>query len=77
VAPGAGGPVKEDFPDRPSRRRLEELLGEERGNISALSRRLRVCTKTIYRWLRSYRIDLLNIRGVTTACVALGFMCSQ
>ena len=27
--------------------------GEEGGNISALSRRLRVCTKTIYRWLRS------------------------
>jgi len=60
-------------PARPSRGRLEELLDEEGGNISALSRRLRVCTKTIYRWLRSERIDLMSIRGAAETCiVALG-----
>ena len=47
---------------RPTGSRLEELLGEERGNISALSRRLQVCTKTIYRWLRRHGIDLMSIR---------------
>ncbi len=56
------------LPIRPSRICLERLLGEEGGNISALSRRLRVCTKTIYRWLRSYHIDLTGIRGVTAGC---------
>ncbi len=48
---------------RPSPGRLKELLVEEGGNISALSRRLKVCSKTIYRWLRSSRIDLMDIRG--------------
>ncbi len=48
---------------RPSRGRLMELLNEERGNISSLARRLQVCTKTIYRWLNSYQIDLMNLRG--------------
>jgi DNA-binding NtrC family response regulator len=47
---------------RPSATRLEELLNSEGGNISAVSRRLQVCSKTIYRWLRTYRIDLLKIR---------------
>ncbi len=56
-------PGREAPPSRPSRGRLEELLAEEGGNISALSRRLRVCTKTIYRWLRRDRIDLGCIRG--------------
>ena len=50
---------------RPSRRRLEELLDEEQGNISVLSRRLGVCTKTMYRWLRSANIDLMNLRRGT------------
>lgn len=54
-------------PPRPSRGQLEKLLEEEKGNVSALSRRLQVCTKTVYRWLRSYRIDLVNIRGMTIA----------
>lgn len=58
-----GGSANEEISVRPSRGRLMELLNEERGNISALSRRLRVCTKTIYRWLRSYQIDLMNLRG--------------
>ena len=66
-------PANVGFPARPSRGRLEELLDEEGGNISALSRRLRVCTKTIYRWLRSDQIDLMSIRGAAEACiVALG-----
>ena len=47
---------------RPSPGRLKELLAEEGGNVSALSRRLKVCSKTIYRWLRSSRIDLMDIR---------------
>ena len=50
------------IPVRPSRGRLMELLNEERGNISSLSRRLKVSTKTLYRWLRSYHIDLINLR---------------
>ncbi len=48
---------------RPSPGRLKELLAEEGGNVSALSRRLKVCSKTIYRWLRSSSIDLMDIRG--------------
>jgi transcriptional regulator with GAF, ATPase, and Fis domain len=48
---------------RPSATRLKELLDSEGGNISAVSRRLQVCSKTIYRWLRTYRINLLEIRG--------------
>ena len=58
-----GGSANDGSLTRPSRGRLMELLNEERGNISALSRRLRVCTKTIYRWLRSSQIDLVNLRG--------------
>ena len=51
------------IPPRPGRAQLEELLLEEGGNISALSRRLRVCSKTIYRWLNSHHIDLMQIRA--------------
>jgi transcriptional regulator with GAF, ATPase, and Fis domain len=47
---------------RPSAIRLKEILNSEGGNVSAVSRRLNVCSKTIYRWLRTYRIDLLEIR---------------
>ncbi len=47
---------------RPSQSHLKELLSEEGGNISALSRRLQVSTKTIYRWLRADCIDLRSIR---------------
>jgi two-component system, NtrC family, response regulator HydG len=57
------GAANEEVSARPSRGRLMELLNEERGNISSLARRLQVCTKTIYRWLRSYQIDLMNLRG--------------
>jgi transcriptional regulator with GAF, ATPase, and Fis domain len=48
---------------RPSPGRLRELLEAEGGNVSALSRRLQVCSKTIYRWLRTYHIDPVNVRG--------------
>lgn len=47
---------------RPSPGRLKELLEAEGGNISAVSRRLQVCSKTIYRWLRTHHIDLMDIR---------------
>jgi transcriptional regulator with GAF, ATPase, and Fis domain len=47
---------------RPSAVQLKELLDSEGGNISALSRRLQVCSKTIYRWLRAHHIDLMGIR---------------
>ncbi|MFH1596692.1 MAG: sigma-54 dependent transcriptional regulator [Pseudomonadota bacterium] len=53
-----------EFPTtRPTGNRLQELLKEEQGNISALSRRLQVCTKTIYRWLRRHGIDLVSLRA--------------
>ena len=60
--PGQGGANGVRAAVRPSRGRLEELLDEERGNISVLSRRLGVCTKTMYRWLRSANIDLMHFR---------------
>jgi transcriptional regulator with GAF, ATPase, and Fis domain len=47
---------------RPSAVRLKELLDSEGGNVSALSRRLQVCSKTIYRWVRTYHIDLMGSR---------------
>jgi len=62
IETAARGATHLGIPVRPSRGRLIELLNEERGNISALSRRLKVSTKTVYRWLRSYRIDLINLR---------------
>ena len=57
-APGEGMPAF-----RPSAVQLKELLDSEGGNVSALSRRLQVCSKTIYRWLRTYHIDLMGIRA--------------
>jgi two-component system response regulator HydG len=47
---------------RPSASQLKALLDSEGGNVCALSRRLKVCSKTIYRWLRTHRIDLMGIR---------------
>lgn len=69
----AAGPVWPDWPAsplpcealapaRPPRGCLEELLRAEGGNVSALSRRLKVCTKTVYRWLKSHRINLEDFR---------------
>lgn len=61
--PPALNPRVTELPSRPDRAQLEELLLKEGGNISALSRRLRVCSKTIYRWLQSHHIDLMRIRA--------------
>jgi transcriptional regulator with GAF, ATPase, and Fis domain len=47
---------------RPSAVQLKALLDSEGGNVAALSRRLQVCSKTIYRWARSHDIDLMGIR---------------
>ena len=47
---------------RPSAVQLKALLDSEGGNVCALSRRLQVCSKTIYRWLRTHHIDLMGIR---------------
>jgi transcriptional regulator with GAF, ATPase, and Fis domain len=58
---------KETYATRPTRNRLQELLKEEQGNISALSRRLKVCTKTVYRWLKYHGIDLMGIRDTVAA----------
>ncbi len=52
----------EVWPARPPQQQLENLLSEVGGNVSALARRLGVCTKTIYRWLQSYDIDLDSVR---------------
>jgi len=48
---------------RPSAAQRKDLGDAEGGNVSALSRRLQVCSKTIYRWLRTYHIDLMGIRA--------------
>jgi DNA-binding NtrC family response regulator len=60
-------PQEAAAPSRPARRQLEELLRNEGGNVSALSRRLRVSTKTVYRWLKSHRIDLEGFRATDYA----------
>jgi DNA-binding NtrC family response regulator len=52
------GPAK-----RPSAEVLMDLVWEEGGNISAAARRLRVSTRTIYRWLKVYGVDLEEIRS--------------
>jgi len=52
-----------NFPERPSREQLAALLRESKGNISALARRLEVCTRTIYRWLRAYGMELKDFRS--------------
>lgn len=53
------------LPTRPPRTELVELLRLEQGNISAISRKLGVCTKTIYRWLKHYKIELEQFRQVS------------
>jgi transcriptional regulator with GAF, ATPase, and Fis domain len=64
ASPQQSGRAGEGVPaSRPSAAQLKELLDSEGGNVSALSRRLQVCSKTIYRWLRTYHIDLMGIRA--------------
>jgi Nif-specific regulatory protein len=55
-----GSPVI--LPARPSREHLASLIIQESGNVSAVSRRLQVCSRTIYRWLRSYGLELHDLR---------------
>lgn len=58
----ASRPLITSLTSRPARRDLEELLKAARGNVSALSRQLRVCTKTIYRWLQHYDLEIERFR---------------
>ncbi|MGQ9920926.1 MAG: sigma 54-interacting transcriptional regulator [Desulfobacca sp.] len=53
------------LPTRPPEAELRELLRLEQGNITAISRRLGVCTKTIYRWLKHYKIEPEQFRQVS------------
>lgn len=53
------------LPTRPLQNELRELLRLEHGNITAISRKLRVCTKTIYRWLKHYKIEPEEFRQVS------------
>jgi DNA-binding NtrC family response regulator len=50
------------LPARPTRESLVNLIREEAGNISAVARRLQVCSRTIYRWLRAYGLELHELR---------------
>jgi DNA-binding NtrC family response regulator len=63
---------EDGIPVRPSPVRLKELLEAEGGNICAVSRRLQVCSKTVYRWLKSHEIDLMHIRGAAVFESGLG-----
>lgn len=60
--PGAPAPL----PARPPQGQLAALLREADGNVSAVARRLQVCTRTVYRWLQAAGIDLQQIRTQTT-----------
>ncbi len=53
------------LPTRPPEAQLRDLLRQEQGNITAISRKLRVCTKTIYRWLKHYKIEPEEFRQVS------------
>jgi transposase-like protein len=50
------------LPARPPKEQLAELIREEAGNISAVARRLQVCSRTIYRWLRASGLELKDFR---------------
>lgn len=47
---------------RPLPGQLRELLGETGGNVSALARRLGVCTRTLYRWLKACGLNPQELR---------------
>ncbi len=53
------------LPTRPPEAELRELLRSEQGKITAISRRLGVCTKTIYRWLKHYKLEPEQFRQVS------------
>jgi DNA-binding NtrC family response regulator len=52
---------------RPVREELEEMLRESGGNVSAVARRLGVCSRTVYRWLKSLDLDVQHLRTVSLA----------
>ncbi len=62
---GCEGNAVATLPTRPPESDLRDLLRSEHGNITAISRRLRVCTKTIYRWLKHYKIEPEHFRQVS------------
>ncbi|MFW6112686.1 MAG: sigma 54-interacting transcriptional regulator [Thermodesulfobacteriota bacterium] len=64
--PGSPAPL----PARPPQGQLAALLREEDGNVSALARRLQVCTRTVYRWLRAAGVDLQKLRDRTVPPVS-------
>jgi DNA-binding NtrC family response regulator len=51
------------LPVRPPREHLAAVLRQEAGNISAAARRLQVCSRTIYRWLRAYGLEPKDVRS--------------
>lgn len=50
------------WPARPDREALKALLRATGGNISAAARRLRVCTRTVYRWLKALDLEVAEFR---------------
>lgn len=69
-APAPAGhvrPGQSAVPLRPVREELEELLRESGGNVSAVARRLGVCSRTVYRWLKSLDLDVQHLRTVSLA----------
>lgn len=55
------GPVA-PWPTRPDREQLAALLKDTGGNVSALARRLQVCTRTVYRWLKALELEVAPYR---------------
>ena len=60
------------LPARPSRDSLADLIRQEAGNISAAARRLQVCSRTIYRWLRAYELELTDLRPEDARVASVG-----
>jgi len=52
-------------PVRPVREELEELLRQSGGNVSAVARRLQVCSRTVYRWLKALDLDVQALRAAS------------
>ena len=72
VAPSPRHLAPVTLPVRPPREQLAQLIREEAGNISAAARRLKVCSRTIYRWLRSYGLELKDFRSDTDREAGVG-----
>uniref|UniRef100_A0A7V6DQ40 Sigma-54-dependent Fis family transcriptional regulator n=1 Tax=Desulfobacca acetoxidans TaxID=60893 RepID=A0A7V6DQ40_9BACT len=50
------------LPSRPDRETLRTLLLDNGGNISATARHLKVCTRTVYRWLKALDLEVTEFR---------------